>query len=198
VIAALYVEKGGVYYGLPDVDPWDEERDARLYDGPWPVVAHPPCAAWCRLAGFREFVHGLPQGEDGGCFEAALHAVRTFGGILEHPAHSAAWDRFGLPVPLVSEGWTGGLCGGWSAYVEQRRYGMPLRKPTWFYAYGLSELPALRWGVAKSNWNTGKGGRVGDNSWWNSNAHNGKRGATPIELRDVLLSALRAPRPSLT
>jgi len=30
VIAALYVEKGGCYYNLPGVDPWDEERDARL------------------------------------------------------------------------------------------------------------------------------------------------------------------------
>lgn len=38
-IAALYVQRDGVYYGLPDVDPWDEERDARLYAGPWPVVA---------------------------------------------------------------------------------------------------------------------------------------------------------------
>src|SRR5690242_17269022 len=28
-VAALYVEKGGVYYGIEDVDPWDEERDAR-------------------------------------------------------------------------------------------------------------------------------------------------------------------------
>ena len=43
MIAALFVETGGVYFGLPNVDPWDEERDARLYDGPWPVVAHPPC-----------------------------------------------------------------------------------------------------------------------------------------------------------
>ena len=46
MIAALYVETNGVYYGLPDVDPWDEQRDARLYAGPWPVVAHPPCAKW--------------------------------------------------------------------------------------------------------------------------------------------------------
>ena len=53
-VAALYVETGGVYYGLNDVDPWDEERDARLYAGPWPVVAHPPCKAWCALAGMRE------------------------------------------------------------------------------------------------------------------------------------------------
>lgn len=41
-IAALFVERGGSYWSLPDVDPWDEARDARLYDGPHPVVAHPP------------------------------------------------------------------------------------------------------------------------------------------------------------
>lgn len=26
-VAALYVETGGVYFGLTDVDPWDEARD---------------------------------------------------------------------------------------------------------------------------------------------------------------------------
>lgn len=31
MVAALFVETCGVYYGLPGVDPWDEERDARLY-----------------------------------------------------------------------------------------------------------------------------------------------------------------------
>jgi hypothetical protein len=46
-VAALYVEKDGAYFGLPGVDPWDEERDATLYDGPYPVVAHPPCNRWC-------------------------------------------------------------------------------------------------------------------------------------------------------
>ncbi len=33
-VAALYVQRGGVYWDLPDVDPWDEERDARRYAGP--------------------------------------------------------------------------------------------------------------------------------------------------------------------
>lgn len=42
MIAALYVQTGGCYFGLPNVDPWDVHRDARKYDGPWPVVAHPP------------------------------------------------------------------------------------------------------------------------------------------------------------
>jgi hypothetical protein len=31
VIAALYVRRDGPYWDLPGVDPWDEERDARLY-----------------------------------------------------------------------------------------------------------------------------------------------------------------------
>ena len=39
MIAALFVERGGVYWNQPGVDPWDEERDARLYAGPWPVIA---------------------------------------------------------------------------------------------------------------------------------------------------------------
>lgn len=42
-VAALFVETGGGYFGLPDVEAWDEPRDARMYAGPHPVVAHPPC-----------------------------------------------------------------------------------------------------------------------------------------------------------
>ena len=48
-IAALYVETDGCYFGIDGVDPWDEARDARLYAGPWPVVAHPPCQRWGKL-----------------------------------------------------------------------------------------------------------------------------------------------------
>jgi hypothetical protein len=145
MIAALYVERGGVYFGLEGVDPWDEIRDARLYDGPHPVVAHPPCTRWCRLAGLVEARWGHKRGEDDGCFEAALRAVRCFGGVLEHPAYSDAWRAFDLPIPSRSGGWQRGLCGGWSCHVEQGRYGHPARKATWLYAYG-TELPELRWG----------------------------------------------------
>ena len=79
MVAALFVQTNGVYYGLPDVDPWDQRRDARLYDGPHPVVAHPPCSRWCRLAGLVEARWGHKRGEDGGCFAAALAAVRRWG-----------------------------------------------------------------------------------------------------------------------
>src|SRR5438067_13034090 len=107
-VAALFVERGGVYFGLDDVDPWDEERDARLYAGPWPVVAHPPCNRWSRLSA------GVRRGQDGGCFAAALDAVRTYGGVLEHPAHSQAWPAFDLQRP-ISGSWTKRLDDpGWS------------------------------------------------------------------------------------
>jgi len=144
-IAALYVETNGAYYGLDGVDPWDQNRDARLYTGPHPVIAHPPCSRWCRLAGLVEARWGHKRGEDDGCFKAALEAVRTYGGVLEHPAYSDAWAAFDLPTPSRSGGWQQGLCGGWSCHVEQGRYGHPAKKATWLYAYG-TDLPQLKWG----------------------------------------------------
>ena len=146
-VAALYVETGGTYYGLEGVDPWDEQRDARLYDGPWPVVAHPPCQRWCMFAKGIETTHGYKVGDDGGCFAAALESVREYGGVIEHPAQSLAWDHFHLPKPRSTVGWTRSfLDGGYSCYVEQGRYGHPMRKATWLYAFGLPWYPELRWG----------------------------------------------------
>lgn len=147
VIAALYVQRGGAYYGLEGVEPWDEQRDARLYAGPHPVIAHPPCARWCRLAGLVEARWGHRRGDDGGCFASALAAVRTYGGVLEHPAYSDAWRAYDLPRPPRHGGWVRGLfCGGWACHVEQGRYGHAAKKSTWLYAHG-TELPTLRWGA---------------------------------------------------
>ena len=85
MVAALYVIEGGPYFGLPGVDPWPESRDARLYAGPYPVVAHPPCARWSRLAGLVEQRWGHKRGDDGGCFAAALASVRRWGGGIGAP-----------------------------------------------------------------------------------------------------------------
>lgn len=90
-VAALYVERNGIYWNVPGVDPWDETRDARLYAGPWPVVAHPPCQRWGRFwHGSTRKPNQFKMGDDGGCFEAALSAVRKWGGVLEHPESSHA------------------------------------------------------------------------------------------------------------
>ena len=88
MIAALFVQKNGAYSGLPNVDPWDESRDARKYDGPFPVVAHPPCARWCRLAGLVEKRWGHKRGDDGGCFASASATPDAFRAILIAMAES--------------------------------------------------------------------------------------------------------------
>lgn len=188
MVAALFVEADGVYADVPYVDLWDEASDARLYMGPWPVVAHPPCARWSRLAGFTEARHGLKRGDDGGCFYSALDAVRTYGGVLEHPAYSAAWDAFGLPEPKSRGGWTQSLFdGGASCYVEQGRYGAPVKKATWLYAYGV-ELPKLRWGYTPDQNGPDSGGM----DEWRKRISYQDASRTPTEFRDELLSIARS------
>jgi len=144
MIAALYVATDGCYFGLPNVDPWDEARDARKYAGPWPVGAHPPCARWGNFWwSARHLGKGL--GDDEGCFGAALQAVRTYGGVLEHPSGSRAWPRFGLAEPGVA-GWRRGLfdADGWTTEVHQRNYGHRANKCTWLYYVGDTP-PPLDW-----------------------------------------------------
>ena len=192
MIAALYVETGGCYFGLPDVDPWDLARDARLYAGPWPVVAHPPCNRWCAgLADVNQARYGHRVGDDGGTFAAALASVRRWGGVLEHPAYTHAWSAFGLPEPFRA-GWQRTTCGGWVCRVSQVAYGHPARKRTWLYAVVESPPPML-WtepphSVVISSDAT-LSARTG--SWGAQNAR------SPLAFRDALLaiarSALDAP-----
>lgn len=194
MIAALFVEARGHYSSIEGVDPWPESRDARLYPGPWPVVAHPPCSRWCRLAGLVEARWGHTKGEDGGCFASALSSVRRFGGVLEHPAYSDAWNAFDLPIPDRHGGWQRGICGGWSCHVEQCRYGHRAKKATWLYAFGV-EPPQMRWG---SDLGCKSDALV---SWCgnHTDAHDerprlGKAEAisTPIEFRDALIAIARS------
>ena len=141
-IAALYVERGGAYWDLPGVDPWDEMRDARLYAGPHPVVAHPPCQRWGRYWGGGPSAKvKRAKGDDNGCFAAALAAVRRWGGVLEHPEASHAWRAFGLVEPpwagaWVRADWMDGF-DGWTCCVDQGAYGHRARKKTWLYAHGV-------------------------------------------------------------
>lgn len=199
LIAALYVQEGGCYFGLPDVDPWDKHRDARLYDGPFAVVAHPPCERWGRYWG------GSPRcwprkklGDDGGCFAAALASVRKFGGVLEHPEGSHAWRHFHLNTPPRTGAWVmADWDGGWTCCVEQGAYGHKARKATWLYANGV-ELPSLEWGKAEGDFirlddgyhsaeeraravKTGACQRLSKK----------QSAATPILFRDLLLSIAR-------
>ena len=200
-VAALFVETGGCYFGLPDVDPWDKDRDARRYLGPDPVVAHPPCERWGRYwGGAPNKPHQYQLGDDDGCFEAALRAVRRFGGVLEHPADSHAWAAFGLHRPSRKPGWTpADEVRGWTCYVEQGHYGHMSRKGSWLYVCGGTGLPDLLWGpceqrihpVALAKHGYAKSRRIGMMAMVGGKDKTRIRNATPIPFRDLLLSIAR-------
>jgi len=200
MIAALYVETAGAYTGLPNVDPWDIERDARKYAGPHPVVAHPPCERWGRFwHGSTRKPHQFKLGDDGGCFKAALSAVRKFGGVLEHPADSHAWKHFGLNAPSRKGGWIqADKVGGFTCYVEQGFYGHLSRKGTWLYAHGVT-LPDLHWGVgeqrlhpiALERYGYAKARRIGMLAMVGGKDKKRIRNTTPDAFRDLLIDIAR-------
>jgi hypothetical protein len=210
-IAALYVAARGGYFGLDYVDPWDRERDARLYDGPLPVVAHPPCQRWGKMwAGSPSVIAKTGvrkvKGDDGGCFASALDAVRRYGGVLEHPWGSAAWAHFNLNVPPRSGGWIsaelpGSHRYGWTCCVEQGRYGHYARKPTLLYAVGC-DLPEMDWGIGEHRipqWAIDKYGlkrakRIGELSFKGGGTDSILRIGTPKPFRDLLISMARTVR----
>lgn len=200
-VAALFVQKNGAYYGLDDVDPWDEARDARLYAGPYPVVAHPPCERWGRYAtgGPNPLARRRKIGDDNGCFASALASVRQFGGVLEHPAGSLAWKHHGIAIPTSSGGWiVADKSNGNTCRVDQGRYGHLAKKATWLYAVGI-ELTDLDWTRAT--------GIKLDEGWHSTAARRRARSlgvkpvkrltmsqkiATPVPFRDLLLSMARS------
>ncbi len=212
MIAALFVDETGPYVGLDGVEPWGVTKDARLYRGPWPVVAHPPCERWGRYAtgGPRAdpskpgFQPRKKVGDDHGCFDAALLAVLTWGGVLEHPEASKAWTVFGINTPPRGGGWVhAGLQGGWTCCVEQGWYGHPARKATWLYASGVV-LPELRWGDSGQRLVGGIGGSRLAGADPGTEAYavrrrigvmaclpKSQRHITPVAFRDVLLSMAR-------
>jgi hypothetical protein len=205
VIAALYVQRDGVYAGIDGVELWDEARDARTYAGPWPVVAHPPCQRWGRFwHGSPRKPHQYAKGDDAGCFAAALASVRHWGGVLEHPAHSHAWLAHGLPWPSASGGWQADLSGGWCCHVEQGWYGHPSRKGSWLYAVDC-DVPELKWGssgqrldpvmVERHGYEYAR--RKGLVSMVGGKRKTEIRNATPPAFRDLLLAIAASAQPGV-
>ena len=153
---------------------------------------------WIKRTGERKI-----KGDDGGCFAAALDAVRRYGGVLEHPAGSHAWAHFGLHKPPTSGGWIAAdMLGGWTCCVEQGRYGHYARKPTWLYAVGC-DLPELDWGRSAAKfpqWAIEKHGleyckRAGELAFQGGGKDSTARIHTPEPFRDILIEMARSVRP---
>jgi hypothetical protein len=150
MISALYVDTArGPYAALDGVECWGfatrngsqhdlfaPTRDAQSYDGPHPVIAHPPCGPWGR------FYWNYKGGEGAkACGPRAVEQVRAHGGVLEHPSASKLWKHCELPVP----GQDPDRFGGWTLLVNQCDWGHKARKPTWLYIVGANpeDLPVM-------------------------------------------------------
>ena len=190
-VAALFVANPGCYVGLPDVDPWDVKRDARLYAGPYPVVAHPPCQLWVNFAALNYKRYGGEHnrpGNDGGCFASALASVRQWGGVLEHPASSKAWRKYGLrpPEPVLVGWWSDPTWpNAWTCEVWQSAYGHAARKRTWLYYVGREKPPKLDWTRTPGRAQVGWFDRI------KPTLSKREASATPVTFRDMLLDLAR-------
>lgn len=126
-VAVLFARRDSIYKSLDGCDVWDEDRDARKYPGVAPIVAHPPCRLWSRLAPFAK---APPEEKDLAIF--ALDQARRYGGVVEHPAGSRLWDE-------------ADLSGGWTFAAPQFWWGHKAEKPTRFFVSGCSprDLPPI-------------------------------------------------------
>lgn len=152
-IVALYIDPRGPYPRMPDVECWDESRDARTYDGPHPVVSHPPCGAWSNL-------RHLSRGAGKECGPIAVEQVQRFGGVLEQPAGSKLWEACGLTIPKRGGEIAWHDACSFSLEVEQVAWGHVARKRTWLYCVCVDPtlvLNTIRTGGTPTHWVSGGG-----------------------------------------
>jgi hypothetical protein len=137
-VAILFARRDSVYKTLPDVDVWDEERDARKWPGGCPIVAHPPCRGWGRL---RQFSYATDAERE--LAPWAVRQIERAGGVLEHPAESRLWIDMMLPRPGRKKKFA-----GYTIEVDQFHWGHRAEKRTWLYIVGcepdcLPQMPRL-------------------------------------------------------
>jgi hypothetical protein len=127
IVAVLFARRDSVYKTLPDVDVWDEDRDARGFLGGMPVIAHPPCSGWGRMRNFSYADEAMLR-----LAPFAIEQVQMNGGVLEHPAESSLFWCEQLPRP----GRFPDKKGGYSITLDQFNFGHRAEKRTWLYIVG--------------------------------------------------------------
>lgn len=134
-VAALCVTPNSIYKTMAGVEAYDMERDVRTYDGPFPVVAHPPCRAWATLRH-----HAKPRADERNLARLSVALVREFGGVLEHPHRSTLWAAQCLPDVGQRDAF-----GGFTLVIDQNWWGHRAQKRTRLYVVGCnpSEVPSL-------------------------------------------------------
>jgi hypothetical protein len=135
-------------------------------------------------------------GDDGGCFDAALEAVRRWGGVLEHPEATHAFGAFGLNRPPRVGLWIAADDCGWACCVEQGHYGHRARKATWLYAVTPRPAPLI-WGPSEgirldAGFHSAEERRRLSGTVRRARISARECAATPPAFRDVLLEIARS------
>jgi hypothetical protein len=168
-VAILCCSTKSVYKTMPDLECYDEKRDARTFTGGMPVIAHPPCRRWTQygmaMMQARQTRHGIitPESEVNEERELGVFCaeqVKQWGGILEQPARSKLFAAAGLPLPGSPQS-----ADSFSLHVWQSWWGYPVKKGTWLYFRGISQfaidIPFRLWNPPSGQqwywYNRGKG-----------------------------------------
>lgn len=120
-VAALWVRDDSPYFVLCGFNTWPQSRNARVYPGPFPIVAHPPCGPWGKYS-----ARCVYQSRDDGI--AAMALVHRFGGVVEQPVGSQLFRLHGRPGARITQ-------------VNQCDWGHPATKATLLYWVDCGEFP---------------------------------------------------------
>jgi hypothetical protein len=185
LVSVLFARADSVYKTLPDCDVWDIDRNALNWQGGSPVVAHPPCRAWGRLAHMAR-----PRPGERELALWAVDQIRQYGGVLEHPDGSRLWKEKPLPAVGETDAW-----GGFTIVVSQFVWGHRAEKKTKLYICGCSAaaLPPIPIRIGEPQFVVSTSGRRKDGSRSRAKKEikKSEREATPILFAIWLLEAAR-------
>ena len=138
---ALFCRRDSDYKLRQHWDVYDADRDALTYDGNGPIVCHPPCRFWGRLAhmaGRSGKMTAEQIAKEKGLAPWSVDRIRRVGGILEHPSGSKLFNH----LPAIGET---DFYGGFVIEIDQYDFGHVAHKKTRLYIVGVSpeDLPPL-------------------------------------------------------
>jgi hypothetical protein len=134
-VAVLFARTDSIYKTIPGCDVYDIDRDARMFGGGLPIIAHPPCRAWGVFAMFAN-----PRPDERALAPWAIEQIRLNGGVLEHPSGSKLWTELNLPSPGSRDEF-----GGWTLPIHQHWWGHRAEKKTFLYIVGCEpkDIPEI-------------------------------------------------------
>jgi hypothetical protein len=127
-VTVLFCQKNSIYKRM-GCNVYDEDRNSLSWMGSEPAIYHPPCRLWSKL---KHLSTADPIEKYLALW--AVNKVRSYGGILEHPAYSSLFNFMNLPKPGNTDEY------GFTIEIDQFNYGHLARKKTWLYICGADRI----------------------------------------------------------